>query len=185
METELEIALSPVGVVKSTIKTPVLRSSESGLELADKMETMRAHHRDVHEGVSELVIRSEFEELLDGIEDFSHLLVIYWPHLLDPERRRLKKVYPMGRKDMPLKGIFATRSPARPNPVLVSVVRFVERVGNVVTVKGLEAVDGSPLIDIKPHVQAYSGSGEPVVPPWMEKLHRDLEAPNSLGENGE
>jgi len=109
-----------------------------------------------------------------GIEGFSHILVLYWPHLVDPERRNLKIVHPMGRKDLPQQGIFATCSPARPNPVLVSVVPLLERLGNVLKVQGLDAVDGSPILDIKPYVQPHCGVERATVPPWMEKIHKDL-----------
>ena len=80
----------------------------------------------------------------------------------------------MGRKDLPLQGIFATCSPVRPNPVLVSAVRLLERTGNVLKVKGLDAVDGSPVIDIKPYVLPYYGVENSTVPEWMIKIHRDL-----------
>jgi tRNA (Thr-GGU) A37 N-methylase len=75
---------------------------------------------------------------------------------------------------MPLTGIFATRSPARPNPILVSVVRILERKDNVLKVIGLEAVDGSPIIDIKPHVVAYDTKEQPKVAPWMEQIQREF-----------
>jgi tRNA (adenine37-N6)-methyltransferase len=123
-----------------------------------------------------LVILDEWRELLDGIEAFSHALVLYWPHLLEPARRKLRKVHPMGRQDLPLTGIFATRSPARPNPILVSVVRILGKNENVLKVKGLEAVDGSPILDIKPHVEAYDSKEKPTVAPWMERIQREFEA---------
>ena len=80
----------------------------------------------------------------------------------------------MGRKDLPLQGIFATCSPARPNPVLVSAVPLLERVGNILKVKGLEAVDGSPLIDIKPYNPSTYRVTDPTLPAWMIQLHREV-----------
>jgi tRNA (Thr-GGU) A37 N-methylase len=80
----------------------------------------------------------------------------------------------MGRKDLPLTGIFATRSPARPNPILVSVVKIVERRKNILRVMGLEAVDGSPVLDIKPHMKAYDTLENPKVAPWMEQIQKEL-----------
>ena len=102
-------------------------------------------------------------------------MVLYWPHLIDAERRNLRKVHPMGRKDLPIQGIFATRSPARPNPILVSTVLLLARDANVLTVKGLEAVDGSPLIDIKPFVHSYDIAENTHSPEWMQQIQRDLE----------
>ena len=167
--------LTPVGVVRSGIKTPMLSAGESGLSLEMRMEKAKAHHREVESSISELVIDPEWAELLDGIEGFSHVLVLYWPHLLDPARRNLRKVHPMGRKDMPIQGIFATCSPARPNPVLVSAVPLVARKGNILAVKGLEAVDGSPIIDVKPYSKNYLQVEGLKMPAWMEQLHREME----------
>jgi len=167
--------LEPVGLVRSAVKTPMLQAGESDLELRERKGRIREYHRKVKEAVCELVFYPEYEELLDGIEGFSHVLVLYWAHLIEPERRRLRKVHPMGRKDLPLQGIFATCSPARPNPVLVCRVRLVEHAGNVLKVQGLDAVDGSPIVDIKPYVRPYYGADNPTVPPWMEQIHRELE----------
>lgn len=166
--------LEPIGIVKSEIKAPMLRAGEGDIEVKERLEKIREYHEKVTNTVSELVIFPEWEELLDGIEGFSHIFVLYWPHLLEPERGTLKKVHPMGRKDLPSQGIFATCSPARPNPVLVSAVPLVARVGNVLKVKGLDAVDASPILDIKPYIQPYWGQDPTTVPAWMRQIHRDL-----------
>ena len=65
--------------------------------------------------------------------------------------------------------------PARPNPVLVSAVPLLERHQNTLKVKGLEAVDGSPVIDIKPYSASYYGAENATVPEWMAQLHRELD----------
>jgi len=166
--------LRPVGVVRSEIISPMLEAGEADIELKERMEKVREYHQKVIQSVCELVIFAEWEELLQGIEGFSHLLVLYWPHLIEPERRHLKTVHPMGRKDLPRQGIFATCSPARPNPVLVSAVPLLERSNNILKVKGLEAVDGSPILDIKPYVRPYYGADHPTVPAWMQRIHREL-----------
>ena len=173
-ENRPQIHLQPVGVVRSEIKTPMPQAGEPDMELKERLGRVRRYHENVQSSVCELVIFPEWEELLDGLEDFSHILVLYWPHLIEPQRRNLKKVHPMGRKDLPRQGVFATCSPARPNPVLVSAVPLLERTGNVLKVKGLEAVDGSPIVDIKPYVQHYYGVEQPKVPEWMKRLYREL-----------
>ncbi|MBN1615409.1 MAG: tRNA (N6-threonylcarbamoyladenosine(37)-N6)-methyltransferase TrmO [Deltaproteobacteria bacterium] len=169
-----EMKLTPVGRVQSEIKIPVLLARDSGLELREQMEKLREDHKKMKHLVSELIIFPRYEELLDGVEGFSHVLVLYWPHLIDPERRNLKKVHPMGRKDLPQQGIFATCSPARPNPILVSAVRLIEHHGNILKVEGLDAVDGSPIIDIKPYSRNYYGAENPTVPDWMAQIQREL-----------
>ncbi len=179
MKTEttdaLQMQLTPVGVVRSPITTPMLTAGESDLALNERMDRIKQYHREVKETLCRLEIFPEWEELLDGVEGFSHILVLYWPHLIDPERRALKKVHPMGRKDLPLQGIFATCSPARPNPVLVSAVPLVGRKDGILEVRGLEAVDGSPIIDIKPYSKAYLQVGNLSIPSWMAQIHQELE----------
>ena len=173
--TALMMELHAVGVVRSKIKKPMMSADEADLTLTERMENVKAYQRRVEDCVCDLVIEQQYEELLDGIEAFSHVLVLYWPHLIDPARRKLRKVHPMGRKDLPRQGIFATCSPARPNPVLVSAVPLVARAANVLTVKGLEAVDGSPIIDIKPYSKNYLQVEGLKMPAWMEQLHKELE----------
>lgn len=172
---QTEINLCPVGIVSSSIKEPSLKAHESGLERDERKEAIKKDRQMVKKNISEIHIDQEWQDLLDGIDDFSHVLIIYWPHLLDPERRKLHKVHPMGRKELPLTGIFATRSPARPNPLLVSVVRILERKENILKVLGFEAVDGSPILDIKPHMKAYDTEEIPKVAKWMEQIQREHE----------
>ena len=169
------VKLNPVGVVRSPIKRPMLAADEDGLSLQERMVDIKAYHRQVKETVCELVIDPQWAELLYGIEGFSHILVLYWPHLIDPARRQLRKVHPMGRKDLPLQGIFATCSPVRPNPVLLSAVVLLQRDDNVLKVKGFEAVDGSPVIDLKPYSKSYLQVENLRFPAWMERIHRELE----------
>lgn len=167
----------PVGRVHSKVKKPLLLAGLSDLTLTERMDRIRGFHQEVTAGVCEIEIFSPWEELLDGIEGFSHILVLYWPHLIDPQRRSLRKVHPMGRTDLPVQGVFATCSPARPNPVLVSAVPLLERRGRRLSVKGLEAVDESPVIDIKPFVQSYHGAENAAMPEWLTQLHRELGIP--------
>ncbi len=99
--------------------------------------------------ISEIVVKPELEPALEGIEDFSHIIVIFWLHK-SPSKDLPLKIHPMGRGDLPLVGLFATRSPRRPNPIGISIVRLLERRGNILQVKGLDAVNHTPVLDIKP-----------------------------------
>lgn len=166
------IWLKPVGVVRSEIKQPVLTAKHGDLHSHCDIR----HHREVREAVSELVIDGGLADsgILDGIEEYSHLVVLYWPHLGSQEGRSLTQGHPMGRKDFPLVGIFATCSPARPNPVLMTTVELVEKRGNVLRVTGLDAVDGSPIIDIKPYVPVYHKVQDLRMPEWMLRIHREF-----------
>jgi tRNA (adenine37-N6)-methyltransferase len=173
--SKTEIHIQPVGFVKSELKEMTLRP-DVDIEPEIRKEQTRSYHQRIKKVVSELIIHPEFEELLDGIEAFSHIMVLFWPHLMPEDRRRLKKVHPMGRRDIPLQGIFATRSPARPNPILVSSVPLLERQKNTLRVKGLEALDGSPIVDIKPVTRLNDGIESPTVPEWIRQIHKNLKS---------
>ena len=73
------MALTPVGEVHSQIKTPMLSANESDIELQGKKEKIREYHEEVENNICELFILPQWVELLDGIEGFSHILVLYWP----------------------------------------------------------------------------------------------------------
>ena len=169
-----EMTLRPVGVVKSGLKEPSLVAGSSDLEPGKRDGADREEAKKIRDLVSEIVIDRRLEGILDGIEDFSHILVLYWPHELAEEKRNLIKVHPMGRKDLPLVGVFATCSPARPNPVLVTAVRLLERHENVLKVRGLEAIDGSPVIDLKPYNPHYYLVKDIKLSDWMERIMREI-----------
>ncbi len=76
-------------------------------------------------------------------------MVVFYLHLSKGYPMRL---HPRGDPELPLMGVFSTRAPVRPNPIAVSVVKLLKITGNVLTVKGLDAFDGTPVLDIKPHL---------------------------------
>jgi tRNA-Thr(GGU) m(6)t(6)A37 methyltransferase TsaA len=165
-----EITLKPVGFVRNDIKEPSLVAHSGDLNWQNN-ERQPTH---THESVSEIVIEPSYAGILDGVEDFSHLLVLYWAHLVRPEGRSLTSVHPMGRKDLPLVGVFSTCSPARPNPILVIAVRLLGRDGYVLRVEGLDAVNGSPVLDIKPYLPSYYSIGDAKLSDWMEQIQREF-----------
>ncbi len=124
------------------------------------------------EGHSVIEIVPDLDGILDGIEEFSHLLVLYWAHLRTRRDPPAIRTHPFGDADLPLTGIFATRSPARPNPVLADVVRLVKRDGNTLTVAGLDALEGSPVIDIKPSTRGDHPSEGVRVAAWLDRSPR-------------
>jgi tRNA-Thr(GGU) m(6)t(6)A37 methyltransferase TsaA len=119
-----------------------------------------------HEVVSEIVIDSSLTEALDGLDDFSHIVVLYWMHQVDEDEMPLK-VHPMRRRESALVGIFGTRTPNRPNRIGKATVRLLRRQGNVLTVQGLDALNGSPVIDIKPYIPGYDSADNATVPSWL------------------
>ena len=97
--------------------------------------------------LSTITIFNEYEEGLDGIENYHNLLVIYW---MDRADSVSLKVVPYGGKEK--RGVFSTRAPVRPNPLGLCMVKLVKKERNILTVKWLDALDQSPVIDIKPFV---------------------------------
>ncbi len=95
---------------------------------------------------SELVLEPEFVEGLEGLQPGDILMVIY---VRDRVKEARLKVHPKGDLSKPMKGVFATRSQYRPNPIGLTGVRVVAIEGNVVRVRGLDALDGSPILDLK------------------------------------
>ena len=123
-ETPSNLLLKPVGTIKSKIKAPFLVAGDDGINMQGDVADVRAELRKLDREVFEIVINADRVDLLDGIEDYSHLVVLYWAHKIPEKSRSLRRVHPMGRKEIPRVGIFSTCSPARPNPVLMTVVQL-------------------------------------------------------------
>jgi len=105
-----------------------------------------------------LEVFPQYAEALDDIEGFSHLHLIYWLHRAADIASSVAgpsplKVVPF-LDDVP-RGVFATRTPVRPNPLGLSIVRLVERRGAELLVEDLDVLDGTPLLDIKPYVEGF------------------------------
>jgi len=164
------IQLKPVGVVRNQSKEPSWGSDLSALTWQERAARMKEQQ----EFVSELVIDASLEGILDGVDDFSHLMVLYWAHLVPQERRSMTRVHPMGNKDFPLVGVFATRSPVRPNVILTTVVRLVERKENVLKVTGLDALHGSLILDIKSFYPNHPELKDFRTPDWMREIHGEF-----------
>lgn len=119
---------------------------------------------------SEIIIREDLTGHLEGLEEFSHLEVIYFMHLADPQKGLLPKVkHPMGDERNPSVGRFATRSPNRPNRIGITLCQIISIEKNVIRVKGLDALDGSPVLDIKGPTKLYHALANDMrFPKWIE-----------------
>ena len=100
--------------------------------------------------ISELELYPEYLDGLEGVESFSHLVVLFWFHKISNVERSVLMVHPRRDPALPLTGVFSTRSPARPNPIGISAVELLKKTDNILTVSGLDAIDGTPILDIKP-----------------------------------
>jgi tRNA-Thr(GGU) m(6)t(6)A37 methyltransferase TsaA len=108
-------------------------------------------------------------EALEGLEGFSHIWIVWWlHHSADPPDSL--SVRPQRRQEMPEVGLFATRSPRRPNPLAMTAVRLIERTGGTLRVNGLDAYQGTPILDIKPYLPRGDLIVEATGPEWLQRL---------------
>jgi len=114
--------------------------------------------------VSEVVLETQYTDALDGLDEFSHAVIVFFLHRVAGVVQM--KTHPKGRADMPYIGIFALCTPRRPNPIGITVVEILERDENRLVVRGLDAIDGTPVLDIKP----YMPQGDASVPEWVDRL---------------
>lgn len=118
---------------------------------------------------SDLVLDERYTEALDGIEGYSHLLVVFWMHqaLADPPMKH----HVQNREELPVMGLFATRAPFHPNPIGITAVPLLSRQRNVLRVRGLDALDGTPVVDIKPYTPAFDRVEGAQVPDWVHRIY--------------
>jgi len=114
-------------------------------------------------------LRPELAPALDGLTGFSHVWVFYWFHENDrPEERATLKVHPRRNPANPLTGVFATRAPVRPNLIGFSCCRIAGVKDNILEVDGLDAREGSPVLDLKPYIPKSDAVPEAKVPEWVK-----------------
>ncbi len=118
-------------------------------------------------------IHEAFQEALLGLEGFSHLILLYWMDGKDNHRdRHTYRVHPRANPANPLRGVFATRSPARPNPIGLDVAGILAVDGLSIRVDKTDAFDGTPVLDIKPYIPGSDAPAGATVPEWV---HRNME----------
>jgi len=120
-------------------------------------------------GSTELRIFDRYRDALKGLDGFSHLLVLYWFDRNDtPEKRNILQVHPRGNKKNPLTGVFACRAPVRPNLIALSRCKVLSIRDEIVTVDKIDALDDSPILDIKPYIPSIDNELESIrVPNWL------------------
>ena len=146
-----KIEIVPIGV----IRTPYKEAGEVPIQAS----------RSSARGTIEVF--REYEEGLKDVEGFSHVVILFHFHKSGITRLLTKPFL-----DDVLRGVFATRSPNRPNHLGISVVRLLARRGNLLEVEGVDMLDGTPLIDIKPYVSKFDDTATVRIG-WLEgKLNR-------------
>ena len=140
------VTVEPIGWVRNTVTDPD-RHDWSGVR-------------------SRLVLRPELVRALAGLDGFSHVIVVCWLDRVTPEERQLLEVHPAGDAAVPARGVLALRTHHRPNPIGVSVVALEKIDGPVLHVRGLDAADRTPVLDVKPYVPHYDSVAHAKLPEW-------------------
>ncbi|MBN1166137.1 MAG: SAM-dependent methyltransferase [Methanospirillaceae archaeon] len=165
-----DIRIKKVGIIRNDRLLPPLVAGVSGLHHNPACVCAMKDMKETDNLVSEIILAQEFTHLLDGIEEYSHLVILYWGHEVPESGRALQKVHPAGLTLYPVQGIFATCSPARPNPIHMKVARLLRRDAGCLYVSGLDAINNSPVLDIKPFIPESYPVTEACIPDWMKQV---------------
>jgi tRNA-Thr(GGU) m(6)t(6)A37 methyltransferase TsaA len=148
------ISMSPIGVVRSTRKDP------------------DDDNWDVEAAAVELDSARFNEAAFAGLSGFSHVEIIFHMDKVDPSKIETASRHPRNNPDWPAVGIFAQRAKNRPNQIGTTICKIVKLDGRSLHVEGLDAVDGSPVLDIKPWVLEFAPRGPIFQPRWISELMR-------------
>ncbi|MDZ5610787.1 SAM-dependent methyltransferase [Bacillus pseudomycoides] len=113
------------------------------------------------------------EESIQGIESFSYIEVIFYFHKMTDEQIQYSARHPRNNKEYPKVGIFAQRGKNRPNRLGATIAKVVRREGKSIVVKGLDAIDGTPILDIKPVMKEFLPNEDITQPEWVTDLMKE------------
>jgi len=123
-----------------------------------------------------ITFKKEYEEGLKDLDGFSHLYLIYYFHKV--EKHKLS-VVPFHDKTNTPRGVFSTRTPMHPNSIGLSVVELVSVKENIVTIKGIDILDGTPLLDVKPYIENFDKVLGEVKSGWMRSSAQEVQEKRS------
>lgn len=125
--------------------------TQIGIVHSEFTSRREAREHTTAESIGKIEIFKEFQEGLSDLEHFSHILVLFWMHKAKGVSLKVKPIYHPEKE----RGVFSTRHPDRPNPIGITVVEILEIKGNVMKVQGIDMIDGTPVLDIKPYTEYY------------------------------
>ncbi|MBT3175599.1 MAG: tRNA (N6-threonylcarbamoyladenosine(37)-N6)-methyltransferase TrmO [Desulfobacula sp.] len=146
----MEFSITPIGI----IQTPF-----------DNLKGMPIQPSGAAKVMGTIVMEKEYEQGLNDLDGFSHIILLYHFHESKGYNLMVKPFL-----DDHKRGLFSTRAPRRPNPIGLSIVRLIKREGNRLTIKGIDVLNGTPLIDIKPYVPGFD-TKEVTSIGWLEKSY--------------
>jgi tRNA-Thr(GGU) m(6)t(6)A37 methyltransferase TsaA len=152
----MNIAVTPI----ATIKTPFVT-----------LEDMPIQPRGAKDVYATIEFHPEYQAGLKDLDGFSHVYLIYHFHKIANHQL---EVIPFNDKTNSQRGIFSTRSPVHPNKIGLSIVELVSVTDNTVTIKGIDVLDGTPLLDIKPYIENFDKIDGPVKSGWMKSSLQEV-----------
>jgi tRNA-Thr(GGU) m(6)t(6)A37 methyltransferase TsaA len=141
-----DVTLRPIGIVRSKVR---------GLRRCGTVA-----------GPATIEIAPEHAAALAGLDGFSHLLVLTWLDRVSDDERRQATEHPGGDRSLPAIGVLALRTHHRPNPISITVVALESVDGPLLRVRGLDTIDGTPVLDVKPYIPHYDSVPAARLPGW-------------------
>jgi len=148
-----EIKLEPIGYVLSSV--------------TERMD------KNWGEIKSKIILNSEYTGALLGLENFSHVIIATYLHQAKYEKEKHLQRRPRNLETMPKVGIFSQRAKDRPNPIGITAVEIISVGDDYLEIKGLDAINETPVLDIKPYYQQYDKIDSAKVPEWVDRLMKN------------
>lgn len=141
----------------------------SGLRAEEPFKVFPIGQVQKAEGRTLMVLDKKYQPGLLGLEQWSHMQVIWWFDKNDvPQKRSILQVHPRGNPQNPLTGVFACRAPVRPNLIALSLCKIISVKDNVIEVDRIDALDGTPVLDLKPFTPGNDAASDVKVPDWAK-----------------
>ena len=137
----------------------------------DNLENMPVQPCGAKEIYAQIEFKDEFADGLQDLDGFSHVYLIYYFHKVDSHKL---KVIPFNDKTSTNRGVFSTRTPMHPNNIGLSVVKLISVEKNIVTIQGIDILNNTPLLDIKPYIENFDKIDGEVKNGWMVSSHKEV-----------
>ena len=120
--------------------------------------------------ISRILLQPEYAGTLLGLRDFTHAIIITYLHQAHYEKEKHMQRRPRDLESMPKVGIFSQRAKDRPNPIGITAVKIIDAGDDYLEIQGLDAINDTPVLDIKPYFPQYDKVDASVVPEWVNRL---------------
>ncbi len=157
----MKITLTSIGTINTPFK---------------ELENMPIQPYGAKDTIAQIILEDEFKEGLKDLDGFSHIYLIYYFHKIKEHKL---SVIPFNDETNTPRGVFSTRAPVHPNKIGISKVRVKSVKDNILTVQGIDILDGTPLLDIKPYIENFDLAYGDVKFGWMKASIEDIESKKS------